>query len=485
MLDTPLIGLLLVPLLGLLVASRARSAADARVHALAAMGGTAVLAILVFLIRVSAPVPGLMRDVFVNGFALDEANAPLPLLTSLVAIAVLALSPRRQLTRAAIVDVLFVALCTLLVFLTDRVIIALLASVAGFLPLGSWLRGRHDAGARRATWFLLVFCGAPLLAAAAWFVRDTGGVGGQLFGPDALGLTPTSAKIMLALVCLAAVVRMAVFPGHRWLLELVRAQRLPRALMLLGPLPGAYLLLRVGTMYPEAFVADLPWLAVIGLVSGLYFAFVALGQRDQRGSALFLVLSQMSLVFLGLAEADPLSVDGALVLWLSQGISGTGLVLSAAAVRARRGALPLSKFHGLVRGLPQLSVIYFLFGIGVVGFPGTLTFVAEDLIAQGILVDHPWLAAGYVVVTALDAIVFLRLFGRVFLGASSGQAGRTRDLSRSERWVGMALAAAVILAGILPYPLVAMRSDVASDLVRAEAAHAPEGGHGQASEHAR
>ncbi len=466
--DTSLAAILGLPAIGFLIASRARSAADARVHALFAMGGTAAMASFVFAAQVYSRSSS-VTDGLVGGLVLDEVSAPLPLLASIVALAVLSLAPRKQLTRAAILDVLYVAFSTLLVFLADRMEVAVLAAVAGTLPLGSWVRAKRDAATTSSTWFLLLLGGVPLLLALAWVGRETGNLGGLLFDSPPPELSSGSASLVLGLVAAASMVRMAVFPGQRWLIELVRGGLTPRAIMLFGPLPGAYLLLRFGVMFPDAFAADLPWLAAIGLVSALYFAFVSMGQEDQREGAIFLVLSQVSLVFLGLAEADTLSVDGALVLWIAQGVAGTGLILCASAVRSRRGPVRLARFHGLVRGLPHLSVVYFLFGIGVVGFPGTLTFIAEDLIAQGILVDHPWLAAGYVVATALDAIVFLRLYGRVFLGGGS-QTALGKDLSVRERTVALALAATVIVAGIVPYPLVAMRSDFASDFARADAA---------------
>jgi NADH:ubiquinone oxidoreductase subunit 4 (subunit M) len=92
--------------------------------------------------------------------------------------------------------------------------------------------------------------------------------------------------------------------------------------------------------------------------------------------------------------------------------------------------------------------------------------LAIPLLAQGLLVEHPWLAAGYVTVTALDAIVFLRVFGRVFLGPGEAHEARCPDLEGRERLAAFVLAALALAAGLAPYPLVAARDSVAGEIAR-------------------
>jgi len=262
--------------------------------------------------------------------------------------------------------------------------------------------------------------------------------------------------------------RTAVFPFHPWLVSLVRKDLTPLALSLASPLSGLCLLLRFGAILPDAFPRDLPWIAAIGLASAVIFALISLGQRDQLGAMLYLVMSQYGLVFMGLGEVDPLTVNGSLVLWLAQGLAGTGLVLMALGVRWRRGTVPIETFHGLVRGAPHMAGAYFLFGMSVVGLPGTVSFVAEELLGQGILLDHPWLAAGFVVVTATNAVGFLRAYGRVFLGEASRDEARCPDLRPNERAVVLALAAALILPGIFPHPVIRGRSTWANEILELE-----------------
>ncbi|MEQ9079448.1 MAG: proton-conducting transporter membrane subunit [Sandaracinaceae bacterium] len=459
----PLLGLLL---LGLQVA--ARSGARARAVGTVTLGLTAAAALTilgVFYARGGST----LADGLVPGLAIDRTSVTLPALTSVVGLAVLRLAPRRELDRAAVGSLLWITATTQVVFVSAPLELAAAAAASSTIPVGALMTGAARPSVLAPNRVLMAYGGAPWLAVLAVGAVAGGGSFGPLFGalPPAVG--GDERALFVGLVIVAAASRSAIFPAHRWFVGLVREGRAARAILLLAPLPGAYLLLRVATLYPEAFVSHLPWLSLLGLVSAAYFGLVALGQGDQRETVVYLVCSQVGLVFLGLAAVDVLSVDGALLLWLAQGVAGSGLLLCALAVRARRGPVSLDRFHGLVAVAPRLAALYFLFGLGVVGLPGTLTFVAEELIAEGILLEHPWLGAGYVLVTGIDAVVFMRLFGRVFLGEHDA-AERCPDLSRGERAAALALALVVIAGGIWPNPLIAAHGTVAGELVRAERA---------------
>ncbi len=198
----------------------------------------------------------------------------------------------------------------------------------------------------------------------------------------------------------------------------------------------------VARPWPEAEAAEQPWIELVGLGSALWFALVSYGRREQLGAIGYLAMSQLSLVFLALAATESLSVRGGLLLWAGETIAITGLLCVAAMVDSRRGTVSLNRHHGLAMAAPLLSLGAFVFGVLTVGLPGSLTFIAEDVIAQGLLVPHPALAAGFVLVTALNAIGFLRIWTRVFAGS---EPDTCPDLLPRER-VGLG---ALALVGVL------------------------------------
>ncbi|RLB54398.1 MAG: hypothetical protein DRJ42_09255 [Deltaproteobacteria bacterium] len=455
-----------IPAFGLLAASTTRHFATSRRRAAFSVAlSTMVAAVAGALVFMDHGV--VFRDPLLPFLSLDVQSSVLPLLTNLVAAALLFLAPKRDLRRTGVLDVMWLLVVSSVLFATQHIGLFVLLWAAMNLPVGAWLDRGIDGRGHRAHWILAAITTIPVLAVFGRMLY-AGAMSTALWTDAAPELAPGDDIILFALVVFASMGRMGVFPLHVWFPVLVAQDRAPRSIMLLGPLSGAYLILRFGALFPEAFARDLPWMAVIGIVSAMFFALVALGQKGQLGAATYLVLSQVGLVFMGMADTNAMSLNGALVLWFAQGVAGTGLLVMALGVRARRGAVLLDRFHGLVAGAPHLAGAHFLFGMAVVGLPGTITFVAEDLIAHGFVHHHPWLSALYVLVTALNAVTYLRLFGRVFLGEPTTGAVGCPDLSVEERGAAAVLAATLIITGIVPYPAVSARSRTTEDLISME-----------------
>ena len=391
--------------------------------------------------------------------AADVESLLLATLTGLVTTTVLAAGARRELTRSVMARLLVVAGATLLVFFASD-----LVTLAAGWTAGIALLSGSDEASRRFAGRLLLTSALPLCAAVVWI----GAVGGRL---DLRGLeegtlpAQTTTWVML-LIVVASAARMGIPPFHRAWVRLLDAGDGARAIAVVGPLTGAYALLRLGPPLSQAFVADQPWLEAWALTAAMYLAVVAFGQRKQLRLAGYLVASQIALVFLALCSSEEVAVHGGLTLWLALGPALTGFLLTAQAIRSRRGPVDIVRHHGLVNQAPLLAGLAFVFGMASVGLPLTLTFVAEDIIAQGLLVPHPWLAAGFVAVTALNAINMLRHYGRVYLGATPRV--RCPDLSGRERVTLVALAALILVAGLAPQLALTAEADTAHHLHAAE-----------------
>src|SRR5262249_57882369 len=102
-----------------------------------------------------------------------------------------------------------------------------------------------------------------------------------------------------------------------------------------------------------------------------------------RAFLAYLSLSHASLVLVGLALPTPVSLTGALALWVAVALALHGFGLTLRALEARFGRLSLADFHGLYEQSPALAVCFLLTGLASVGFPGTLGFVAAELLADG------------------------------------------------------------------------------------------------------
>lgn len=92
----------------------------------------------------------------------------------------------------------------------------------------------------------------------------------------------------------------------------------------------------------------------------------------------------LSLVWVGLASGERLAGVGAFLEWWTAAFA---LLTLEASLR--------------VRPLPKAMAFFAL--ATAVGLPGTIGFVAEDLLAHGLLETRPWLAASFVCVAAINA----------------------------------------------------------------------------------
>src|SRR5262249_33949386 len=153
------------------------------------------------------------------------------------------------------------------------------------------------------------------------------------------------------------------------------------ALLFVAPLGAMYAVVRlILPVAPEWVLQVVSWAS---LVTAVYTAGMAAVQRDARRMLAYLFLSHASLVMVGLELHTTISLTGALCLWVSVALSLGGVGLTLRALEARFGRLSLTTHHGLYPQSPALAVCFLLTGLTAVGFPGTLGFVAAELLADG------------------------------------------------------------------------------------------------------
>jgi NADH-quinone oxidoreductase subunit M len=408
---------------------------------------------------------------------LEAMGALMLPLVALLGLAVVLAGPRQALDRPTLATVLATTGALSGVLCAQDLLLMLAFWVAALLP-GLWLMARsepvdHRPLARTASIFLLGGS-VPLAVAVAAVGLHAWRAGAQ--APFALGealargLPASWHGPLFTLLLLAAALRMGLFPFHSWLPALVKRGPLGLAVLLVNTQVGLFLLLRVAVpLLPDAWERAMPLLATCGLVSALYGAVTALGQTHLRRTLGFLAVSQAGMVLLALASMNAQSVAGALLQGVGLGLPMAGLLLMAWALESRVGFLDTTRLGGLVRVAPRMATLFLLLGLAAVGLPGTLAFVGEDLLLHGVLEVHPLLATGMLVATALNGLSVLRAFYRTFLGPPARQAVWTRvqveDLLPRERAVAVALCLLVVLAGLVPGPLLALRAPAVEALV--------------------
>jgi len=268
----------------------------------------------------------------------------------------------------------------------------------------------------------------------------------------------------------AVLILCATVPAHCWLTDWLEHASMGIALLYIVPMTGVYAVVRLVLPIAPGWV-----LSTIGLFStftAVYAAGMATVQRDTRRFFANLLLSLASLVLVGLELHTELSLTAALSLWTSVLLSVGGFGLMLRALEARFGRLSMAEYHGLYEHSPMLAVCFLVTGLASIGFPGTLGFIAMDLLVDSAVEANPYIGVGVVAAAALCGIAVMRAYFLLFTGKRHAS---TLDLSLGlrEKIAVLTLTALALGGGFFPQPGISSRLRAAEEILAAREAQRP------------
>ena len=266
-----------------------------------------------------------------------------------------------------------------------------------------------------------------------------------------------------ALLTAATLLRSGIVPVHCWMTDLFEKASFGTAILFVTPLTGAFAVMRL--VLPVAPDWALHWIALLSLVTAVYASGMALVQSEARRFFCYLFLSNASLVLVGLELVTPIGLTGALCVWLSVVLSLTGFGLTLRSIESRIGRVSLTDYHGLYDQMPSMAGFFLLTGLAAIGFPGTIGFIAIELLVEGAVEVYPQVGSAVVIAAALNGIAILHAYFRIFTGRRA-----TAHASLSARWperVSILLLTVLIVGGgLAPQSSVASRYHAAIELRR-------------------
>lgn len=386
---------------------------------------------------------------------LDGLTAILLPMVAIVGLAIALVAPRRAVTVGGVTRVLAGASLTAALIATSHPAALVVLWIASLVP--TWLSTRATPGGRPTAriYAIMMIAGSALFA---------GGVSLMAADPPwapGAGLTGAAGGW---LVTLAVMIRKGIVPFHSWYPALFTAAPMSAALAATMPQVASYAAVRLLVGHAEGVGPELVVLSQAALVTAAYGAALAVVQRDVRGLVGTLALSQSAMVLAGLSGGLPMELCGALAVWVSSGLSLTGIGLVTWALESRAGALDLESPQGRFADAPALAAFFLLFGLASLGFPGTLSFVADDLIVAGSLGDQPHAGVLVIVATVFSGIAVVRGWFRIFGGPATPDAPRHQILRRERLPLGL-LVAVLFGLGLWPGPFVQSLEHVAASLL--------------------
>ncbi|MET9955396.1 MULTISPECIES: complex I subunit 4 family protein [Streptomyces] len=306
-----------------------------------------------------------------------------------------------------------------------------LSIVAMFFIIAGW--GHRDAKRAALKFFLYTFIGslALLLGFIGLYLAATP----HTF--DIVDLTRQNPLVgrsaYAALVLLAVVVGLAVktptVPFHTWLPPAHTEAPAAGSAILAGVLlkMGTYGFLRIAMpLLPDAWRRYAIVLVVIGVVSVLHGALVALAQTDFKRMVAYTSVNHMGYIILAVgaaaatadtsAQARSLAITGSVTQMVSHGLITGALFLLAGVMYERGRTYDMSAYGGLAATAPVFAALTGAAAFASLGLPGFSGFIAEFQIFTGSLGPRPLATALSVLGILLTAGLFLRALRQILMG---------------------------------------------------------------------
>jgi NADH-quinone oxidoreductase subunit M len=197
---------------------------------------------------------------------------------------------------------------------------------------------------------------------------------------------------------LAFAIKVPMFPFHTWLPDAHVEAPTAGSVVLAGILlkMGTYGFLRFalpffpGVVLHSTVVSVVVTLAVVGIIYG---ALVAMVQPDFKKLVAYSSVSHLGFVMLGIWALTLQSIEGALMIMVSHGISTGALFFMAGMLSERRHTREIAAFGGLAKVVPAFAAVLTLVCLSSIGLPGTNGFIGEFLVLIGSFGPYPWATA--------------------------------------------------------------------------------------------
>ncbi|MER8231278.1 NADH-quinone oxidoreductase subunit M [Streptomyces sp. NPDC094049] len=263
----------------------------------------------------------------------------------------------------------------------------------------------------------------------------------------------------------AFAVKAPLWPLHTWLPNAMGEATAPVAVLITAVVDkvGTFAMLRFCLgLFPEASKWATPVIIVLALISIVYGALVAVGQRDIKRLVAYASISHFGFIVLGIFAMTSQGQSGATLYMVNHGISTAALMLVAGFLISRRGSRLIADYGGVQKVAPVLAGTFLIGGLATLSLPGLAPFVSEFLVLVGTFARYP--VAGIIATTGivLAALYVLVLYQRTMTGPVKEEVRSLPDLRPRELAVVVPLIAVLIFLGVFPKPL----TDVVNPAVR-------------------
>jgi NADH-quinone oxidoreductase subunit M len=267
---------------------------------------------------------------------------------------------------------------------------------------------------------------------------------------------------------IAFAIKAPLWPFHTWLPDAAKAASPGTSVLLLGVLDkvGTYGMIRFCIkLFPDASKTFTPLIITLALISIIYGAFMAIGQRDIKGLIAFTSISHFGFITMGIFAMTTQGMSGATLYMVNHGFSTAALFLIAGWMMMRRGSSTISDFGGLQRVTPVMAWTFFIAGMSGLALPGLSSFVSEFLVLVGTYTRYPVAAVIGTLGIVLAALYVLIPIQKTLHGPTTTGNEKLNDLSLREKIAIAPVILVIVVMGFYPKPVLDLINPTAEKVV--------------------
>ena len=254
----------------------------------------------------------------------------------------------------------------------------------------------------------------------------------------------------------AFAVKAPLWPLHTWLPNAMGESTAPIAVLITAVVDkvGTFAMLRFCLqLFPEASSWATPVILVLAVISVIYGALLAVGQRDIKRLIAYASISHFGFIVLGIFAMTSQGQGGATLYMVNHGISTAALMLVAGFLISRRGSRLIADYGGVQKVAPVLAGTFLIGGLATLSLPGLAPFISEFLVLVGTFSRYPVIGIIATAGIVLAALYVLVLYQRTMTGPVKAEVRGMPDLKVRELVVVAPLIALLLFLGVYPKPL--------------------------------
>lgn len=319
--------------------------------------------------------------------------------------------------------------------------------LCSYLLIGFWFKNDNYNYAAKKAFIMNRIGDLGFLLAVFWIFQKIGSVSYAEVFANTSKLTPADITGITLLLFVGATGKSAQVPLYTWLPDAMAGPTPVSALIHAATMvtAGIYMITRSNVLYSASQIT-LHVISVIGIITTLLSASIALKQNDIKKVLAYSTVSQLGYMFLALGVG---AYTGAVFHVMTHAFFKALLFLGAGSViHAMGGEQDMRKMGGLKKFMPATHLTFLIGCIAISGVPPFSGFFSKDEILAAAYAQSPILWGLGVLGAFMTAFYMFRLYATTFLGNFRGTHDQEHHLHESPKAITIPLIILAILSVI-------------------------------------